>query len=185
MNSRLLLGSGRVGCAGRIGLLAVALTALPAIGLAEPSAKPAREQLAALEKDPNATAAKDLVARARAAFTRADRLRGVGDAMRAKLVESTAETWTAAATALTDLAQSRKRAEATEQKAHDTEESLSRARAALEASFAREQSLRDEADKAVKPKGPSPETKTAAAPKDGAAPKPKPAPKPAPNGAKP
>lgn len=160
-------------------VLALALSAPAA---AEPVRSSPREQLAALEKAPVA-AASDLIGRARTAFTRADRLRGVGDAVRAKLVESTAETWTAAALALTELTQSRGRAEATEQRAHDGEEKVSRARAALEASFAREQSLQEEARKAVAPKGPSPEKKTAAAPKEGAAPKSKPAPKT--NGAQP
>lgn len=158
---------------------------LPLSASAEPTGtKSPREQLAVLEKDPAAASAKELIARARGAYTRADRLRGVGDAVRAKLVESSGETWTAAALALADLAKSRKRIEAIEQQAHDAEESVSRARAALEASFAREQSLNDEASKATRPKGPNPEVKTAAAPKEGAAPKPKPKPA-APRGATP
>lgn len=135
-----------------------------------------REQLAKLEKDPAAKGAAELMAKARTAFTRADRLRGVGDAVRAKLVESTAETWTTAAHALRDLGDTRKRAEATEQKAHDAEESLSRARAALEASFAREQSLGEQANHPAPGAGggKSADVKTAAAPKGGAVP---PAPK--------
>ena len=157
-------------------LAGLGLLALPGSAAAEPATtKAPREQLAALEHDPAAGAAKELVGRARAAFTRADRLRGVGDAVRARLVESTAETWTAAAVALSDLARDRKRAETVEQKAHDAEESVSRARAALEASFAREQSLNEEASKAPKSKGPPAEKASAAAPKEGAAPKPKPA----------
>lgn len=143
-----------------------------------------REQLAALERDPTAKGAAELLTKARAAFTRADRLRGVGDAIRAKLVESTAETWTTAAQALRDLGAIRTRAEATEQKAHAAEESLSRARAALEASFAREQSLHEQANKPAAAAGKSADVKTAAAPKGGAVP-PKPAQKKPAPGARP
>lgn len=161
-------------CVGLIALLTV--LALPGRAAAEAAPKSPREQLTAVERDPAAGAAKELATRARAAFTRADRLRGVGDAVRAKLVESTAETWTAAAVALTELARDRKKVETAEQKAHTAEEGVSRARAALEASFAREQSLNDEASKTPKSKGPPPEKASAAAPKEGAAPKPKPRP---------
>ncbi len=135
-----------------------------------------RQQLTALESDPAAKPGAELLAKARAAFTRADRLRGVGDAIRAKLVESTAETWTQAAQALRELGALRKRADVTERQAHDAEESLSRARAALEASFAREQSLNEQLDKATPAPRKSAEVKNAAAPKGGAVP-PKPAPK--------
>lgn len=154
-------------------LLVCAALGFPLVAFADTP----REQLAKLEKDPAARGAAELVVKARAAFTRADRLRGVGDAVRAKLVESTAETWTNAAQALRDLGDARKRAEATEQKAHDAEESLSRARAALEASFAREQSLTEQTSRPVAPAGKSADAKTAAAPKGGAVPKAKPKPK--------
>lgn len=139
------------------------LLLLPSLAWADPPS--ARSELDTLARDPQGKPAAELIARARTAFTRADRLRAAGDAIRAKLAESTGEAWVHAARALVEVEQRRANTSTLESKAHDAEQRLSRARASLEASFAREQSLeadvaRREADKSSKsaPAKPAPKS---------------------------